>query len=179
MKRITLHDKTFRLSIPNDSILAAIEAVAMQINSDYADRKPPIFMGVLNGAFLFMGELMQRITLPCEVTFVKIASYQGTESTGSITQLIGANEQITGRDVIVVEDIVETGNSITFLVEELARFQPRSIAFATLLYKPDAYNKAIEVDYCAISIPDRFVVGFGLDYDGLGRNYKDIYELDE
>lgn len=176
---IQVHDKRFKLFIPNEEIVASVKRVADRINNDYADRPIPLFVGVLNGAFMFMGELMQHIAIDCEISFVKIASYAGTESTGNIKQLIGLNTPIENRHVVIVEDIVDTGVSIEHTTELLKKMNPASVAVCTLLFKPESYTKTIPVDYCAFSVPDRFVVGFGLDYDGLGRNYKDIYEIDE
>ena len=157
MKTIRLHDKNFRLAIPNGRICDAISRVADRINKDYAGREAPLFVGVLNGSFMFMAELMQRITLDCEASFIKIASYSGTASTGKVHELIGLSTDIRGRHVVIVEDIVD-------------------IAVATLLFKPEVYRKEIGIDYCALKVSDRFLVGFGLDYDQLGRNLKDIYE---
>lgn len=176
---IQVHDKRFKPFIPNEEIVASVKRIADKINHDYANKPTPLFVGVLNGAFMFMGELMKHITLDCEISFVKIASYAGTESTGTIKQLIGLNTTAENRDVIIVEDIVDTGASIEHTTELLKKMNPASVAVCTLLFKPESYTKTIPIDYCVFSIPDRFVIGFGLDYDGLGRNYKDIYEIDE
>ncbi|MDR2885668.1 MAG: hypoxanthine phosphoribosyltransferase [Rikenellaceae bacterium] len=177
MKRVTLHDKTFEISIPNAQITAAIDALAARINADYADRPVPLFLGVLNGAFMFMGELVQRIDFACEVSFVKLASYRGTRSTGSVTELIGLTDNIRGRDVIVVEDIVDTGESVEHILRSLIGHEPASVKIATLLFKPAAVKPGVEVAYSALSIPNDFIVGFGLDYNQLGRNLPDIYTL--
>lgn len=176
---IQVHDKRFKPFIPNEEIVASVKRIADKINHDYTNKPTPLFVGVLNGAFMFMGELMKHITLDCEISFVKIASYAGTESTGTIKQLIGLNTTAENRDVIIVEDIVDTGVSIEHTTNLLKKMNPASVAVCTMLFKPESYTKKIPVDYCAFSIPNRFVVGFGLDYDGLGRNYKDIYEIDE
>ena len=176
MKTIRLHDKNFRLAIPNGRICDAIGRVADRINKDYAGRETPLFVGVLNGSFMFMAELMQRITLDCEASFVKIASYSGTASTGKVHELIGLSTDIRGRHVVIVEGIVDTGASIEHTVNLLKAKAPASIAVATLLFKPKVYRKEIGIDYCALKVSDRFLVGFGLDYDQLGRNLKDIYE---
>lgn len=176
---IQVHDKRFKPFIPNEEIVASVKRIADKINHDYTNKPTPLFVGVLNGAFMFMGELMKHITLDCEISFVKIASYAGTESTGTIKQLIGLNTTAENRDVIIVEDIVDTGASIEHTTELLKKMNPASVAVCTLLFKPESYTKTIPIDYCVFSIPDRFVIGFGLDYDGLGRNYKDIYEIDE
>lgn len=178
-KTIQVHDKRFKPFILNEEIVRSVKQIADKINNDYADKPIPLFVGVLNGAFMFMGELMKHITIDCEISFVKIASYAGTESTGNIKELIGLNTTAENRDVIIVEDIVDTGASIEHTTELLKKMNPASVAVCTMLFKPESYTKKIPVDYCAFSIPNRFVVGFGLDYDGLGRNYKDIYEIDE
>ena len=172
MKTIRLHDKNFRLAIPNGRICDAIGRVADRINKDYAGRETPLFVGVLNGSFMFMAELMQRITLDCEASFVKIASYSGTASTGKVHELIGLSTDIRGRHVVIVEDIIDSGLTLSWLKAKA----PASIAVATLLFKPKVYRKEIGIDYCALKVSDRFLVGFGLDYDQLGRNLKDIYE---
>ncbi len=180
MQRVTLHDKTFEVSIPNAEILAAIDALAARINADYRDRGGvPLFLGVLNGAFMFMGELMQRIDFECEVSFVKLASYRGTRSTGSVSELIGLTSDLQGRDIIIVEDIVDTGESVDYILRSLVGHEPASVSVATLLYKPASCRHDVVPDYPAISIPNDFIVGFGLDYNQLGRNLKDIYTLVE
>lgn len=173
--RITLKDKTFELYQPHDKIVEAIEVLAVRINADYACTPTPVFLGVLNGSFMFMAELTQRIEFDCETSFVKLASYQGTSSTGEVAELIGLKEELSGRHVIVIEDIVDTGRSIEYLVDMLRRHAPASIEIATLLFKRDSYDKNIEIKYSAIAAPDEFIVGFGLDYDGLGRNLRDLY----
>ena len=174
---VKLNDKTFQLSIPHEQLIKAISRVGGQISHDYADKECPLFLGVLNGAFMFMGELMQHIDLNCEVSFIKMASYSGTASTGKVQELIGLSKSIEGRHVIIVEDIVDTGGSIDHLFKLLTAHKPASIAVATLLFKPDSYRKTYKIDYPALEIPDKFIVGFGLDYNQLGRNLKDIYEL--
>lgn len=174
---VTLHDKTFRQSISHEQLIEAISRVGRQITHDYANKECPLFLGVLNGAFMFMGELLQHIDLNCEVSFVKLASYSGTATTGKVQELIGLSKSIKGRHVIIVEDIVDTGGSIDHLYQLLTAHHPASIAVATLLFKPSSYNKTYKIDYPALEIPDKFIVGFGLDYNQLGRNLKDIYEL--
>lgn len=175
LNRITLKDKTFELYLPHDAIMKGIESVAARINADYAAVPTPVFLGVLNGCFMFMAELMQRIVFDCEVSFVKLASYEGTCSTGEITDLIGLKENLCGRHVIVVEDIVDTGQSMEHLMGILKKHNPASIEIASMLFKPESYTKEFEIKYSASSVPDHFIVGFGLDYDGLGRNLRDIY----
>jgi hypoxanthine phosphoribosyltransferase len=176
-KRVTLHDKTFEVSIPHTRRMEAIDALAARINADYRDRPVPLFLGVLNGAFMFMGELLQRVEFDCEVSFVKLASYRGTRSTGSVTELIGLTDNIRGRDVIVVEDIVDTGESVGHILRSLVGHEPASVKVASLLFKPESVRPGVEVAYSALSIPNDFIVGFGLDYNQLGRNLPDIYKI--
>ncbi len=176
---VRLHDRTFRRLIPHARLQKAIAAVARRIGRDYAEKETPVFLGVLNGSFMFMGELLQRIGFDCEVSFVKLASYAGLNSSGQVKELIGLNGSVAGRHVIIVEDIVDTGESIEHLIRALAGYRPASVAVATLLLKPEVYRKEIKIDYCALEVPDRFIVGFGLDYNQLGRNLKDIYEVAE
>ena len=167
MDTIRLHDKTFRRSISCEQLQKAIAEVAARINSDYREKLTPLFVGVLNGSFMFMGELLRHISFDCEVSFVKIASYSGTATTGRVRELIGLSQDIRGRHVILVE----------YMTGVLKKQGPADIAVATLLFKPECYRKQTPPKYCALSIPDKFIVGFGLDYDQLGRNYKDIYEI--
>ena len=146
-----------------------------RINNDYRGKEAPIFLGVLNGAFMFMGELMQRIDIPCELSFVKLTSYHGTTSTGRIKELIGLGDNIFGRHIIVVEDIVDTGESIRHLMRSLVGHEPASVEVATLLLKSGTYKNDITIKYAGMEVGDDFIVGFGLDYNQLGRNLKDIY----
>lgn len=176
MANVTLHDKQFEPFIPAGELGAAMDAVATQVAAKYADRVP-LFVGVLNGSFFFASELLKRLPITCEITFVKVASYHGTVSSGKVSQLIGLNERIAGRHVVVVEDIVDTGNTIRHIVDALKEKNPASIAIATLLLKPDVYKKDIPIDFVALEIPNVFVVGSGLDHDGLGRNLPGIYRI--
>lgn len=178
-KKVTLNDKTFKLMIPYESIDQKITALAQQINHDYRDKQTPIFLGVLSGSFMFMADLMKQIDFNCEITFIKIASYVGTSSVGKVTELIGLNNVIEGRDIIIVEDIVDTGESINHLMKSLVGHKPASIEVATLFLKPGSYKKNHPIKYRAMDIGNEFIVGFGLDYNQLGRNLKDIYVLDE
>ena len=148
------------------------------INNDY-NHACPIFVCVLNGSFLFAADLLRRFEHECKVSFIKISSYEGTSSTGTLKELIGLNEQIKGRDVIVVEDIVDTGNTLEGVYKELLKHNPKSVQTATLLFKPNAYQKTIEVKYSALQVGNEFLVGYGLDYNGLGRNLEDIYIINE
>lgn len=176
METITVKDLSFKPFISEEDIQVAIKKIAQKINEDYKS-KTPIFLGVLNGSFMFMGDLMKSIDIECYTSFVKMASYEGTESTGNINELIGLNEDIEGKDVILVEDIVDTGNTLVKLFEILKEKKPSSIKIATLLYKPEAYKKDYKIDYVGKEIPNAFVLGYGLDYDGLGRNLSSIYVL--
>ena len=139
--------------------------------------KNPLFLSVLNGSFMFTADLMKRITIPCEISFVKLASYQGISSTGKITEVIGVNEDISGRCVVIVEDIVDTGLTMQRLLETLGTRNPKEIHIASLLVKPEKLQVPLNIKYAAMNIPNDFIVGYGLDYDGLGRNYKDIYTV--
>ena len=178
MARIKLHDKYFVTSIPNEEIERAICAVGRQISEDYRDKDCPVFLSVLNGSFMFTASLMKSIEIQAELSFIKLSSYDGTESTGCVKQLLGLNKNIKGRNVLIVEDIVDTGNTIVELVKLLQEAGAADIKVCTLLLKPDSYDKEIKIDYPAIRIPNDFIVGYGLDYDELGRQYKDIYVLD-
>lgn len=176
MQTVTLHDKTFDLFIPAQTIQESIAAVAKEINSDYA-QKNPLFIAILNGSFLFVADLFRLIEGQAEISFLKMASYEGTSSTGKINELIGLNEDIAGRHVIIVEDIVDTGMTLEKIMLDLQQKNPASLAVATLLFKPAAYQKTIPVNYVGIKVANDFLVGYGLDYDGLGRNLKEIYKL--
>lgn len=176
MKEISVLDKTFKRFKNVEEINTSIKVIAEKINEDY-EGKTPLFLGVLNGCFIFAADLLREITLDCEVSFVKVASYKGMKSTGEVNQLIGLDRSLEGRDVIIVEDIVDTGNTIENIVELLTKAGCNSIKIATFLLKPEAYKKSIKVDYVAMEIANKFVVGYGLDYDGFGRNVKELYVL--
>ncbi len=176
MKTVTIKDKTFRISIPEEVIKQKVKAVAERINKDMAG-KNPLLLAVLNGAFIFAADLMRELTIPCEISFVKLASYQGTTSTGKVKEVIGINENLAGRTVIIVEDIVESGLTIRQMLDSLGTRNPESVHVCTLLQKPERLKVDINVDYVAITIPNDFILGYGLDYDQQGRNLKDIYTL--
>ncbi|MCC7332107.1 MAG: hypoxanthine phosphoribosyltransferase [Flavobacteriales bacterium] len=178
MDIIQLKDLQFKPFISESELQQLIKKTAEEINSDFADKKP-LFLGVLNGSFMFLGDLMKHVSIECEVSFVKLASYEGINSTGNINQLIGLSENIEGKEVIVVEDIVDTGNTLEKLLQILHDKKPKSIKIATLLFKPEQYKKSHKIDYVAKEIPNKFVVGYGLDYDGLGRNLSSIYVLNQ
>ena len=177
-EKIKLQDKVFRVMIPAEEIDRAVDRVAEQLNERYAGRTP-VFLGVLSGSFLFLSDLVRKTTFNSQLAFVKISSYEGTESTGQVKQQFGVDFDIEGRDIIIVEDIVETGHSINYLLDHLRRKNPASISICTLFFKPDKFLYEYKVDYVALSIGNEFIVGYGLDYNQLGRNLKDIYVVDE
>lgn len=176
---IKLHDRTFRVMIPAEKIDEAVSAVAARINADYADKETPLFVGVLNGSFMFMSDLIKKIEFQNELSFVKLASYSGTQSTGEVKTLLGLNGPIEGRHVIIVEDIVDTGGSIEQMIRDLEARRPASVAVCTLFFKPASYRKPYPIRYRAMEIGNEFIVGYGLDYDQLGRSLKDIYVVTE
>ena len=176
MSIIQIKDKQFTLSIPEKEILKAVKKVGEAINRDLAD-KNPLFICVLNGAFMFAGDLMKTVNVPCEITFIKLSSYEGLYTTGAVKEIIGLNESVVGRNVVVVEDIVDTGITMERILGSLRAKGANEIKVATFLQKPDALQRDITVDYVAMKIPNDFIVGYGLDYDGYGRNLKDIYTV--
>lgn len=178
MDTIKIKDKDFAISIPEEKILKEVERLAAQISRDL-EGKNPLFLGILNGSFMFAADLFRRITIPAEISFVKLASYEGTASTGVIKEVIGLSESISGRTIVVVEDIVDTGCTMQKLLENLGTRSPESIHVCTLLLKPEKLKVPLDVEYVALEIPNDFIVGYGLDYDGYGRNLKDIYTVVE
>ena len=176
MKRVKLHDKTFELSIPEAEILKSVKAVAEKINKDY-EGKCPLILAVLNGSFMFCADFVRELTTPCEVSFVKLSSYSGTQTTGKVEELIGVNSDIAGRDVIIVEDIVESGNTLLKLKEILESKGVASSVICSLFFKPSKLKVDLKVDYPAMIIPDDFIVGYGLDYNEAGRQLRDVYTL--
>ena len=178
MNIVKIKDKTFKTSIPEEEILKQVKAVADKINADMAD-KNPLLLAVLNGSFVFAADLMRMINIPCEISFVKLASYQGTTSTGTVKEVIGINEDISGRTVIIVEDIVESGLTMKRMIESLGTRNPESIHICTLLLKPERLKVPLDIEYVAMEIPNDFILGYGLDYDQQGRNLRDIYTLVE
>ena len=178
MSIVKIKDKTFKTSIPEVEIQQRVKEVADHINRDMAD-KNPLLLAVLNGSFMFAADLMKNITIPCEISFVKLASYQGTQSTGEVKEVIGINEDLAGRTVIIVEDIVESGLTIQRMLDSLGTRNPDSIDVCTLLLKPDRLKVDLDIKYVAFSIPNDFILGYGLDYDQQGRNLRDIYTVVE
>ena len=176
--RVTLYDKTFEVMIPAEGIDKAVAKVAERLNVDYAKTdKAPIFVGVLSGSYMFLADLVRKTTFNNEITFVKISSYEGTQSTGTITQKLGIDFDIEGRDIIIVEDIVETGHSINHMLNYIRSLKPNSVEVCTLFFKPEKYLYDMPIKYRAMEIGNEFIVGYGLDYDQIGRNLKDIYVL--
>ena len=175
---LLINDKAFVPFISAEAIQTRIQKLANQINQDYAD-KNPLLVVVLNGAFIFAADLMKSLTIPCEITFIRVASYTATESTGQLKQILGLSESIASRNLIVIEDIVDTGLTICEVCDQLRAQNPASIVIATLLFKPAALRKQVELRYVGFEIENQFVLGYGLDYDGLGRNTKEILVLSE
>lgn len=176
MKETIILDKKFRESIPEESITRRINEMADKMNTDLAG-KDVLFLGILNGAFMFASEIFKRINLNARISFVKIASYRGTKSSGTLNQLIGLNEDLKGKDVVIIEDIIDSGQTLENIVHEIILKGAGSIRIATLLLKPEAYTRNLIIDYTGFRIPNDFVVGFGLDYDGYGRNLTSVYTL--
>ena len=171
-----LHDKEFVPFISAEEIDFAIATMASEVQADFGD-EIPVFIGVLNGSFMVVSDFMKHYKAQCEVSFIKLASYEGTESTSEVKQLIGLNQDLAGRSVVVIEDIVDTGNTLEELKALFKKQNVKHFKIATLFLKPDAYKKEIKLDYIGIRIPNKFIVGFGLDYDGLGRNLPEVYQL--
>ena len=182
MEKVTLHDKTFRLFIPNEEIEKAIDSVAERLNKDYADatdEDPVIMLCTLNGAVIFAAELLKRVNFPLVLKACKLSSYEGTSSTGVVRTEVPLPRNLQGKRVLIVEDIVDTGNTIVAMMRQLKEHQVKDARVCSLLLKKDVYDKDVKLDYVAMDIPNRFIVGFGLDYNELGRNLKDIYVLDD
>lgn len=177
MAKVKIHDKEFEIFIPYEKIRSVVEKMAEQMNRDLKD-KNPLFLCILNGSFMFAAEIFKRIELmDAEISFVKLASYSGTSTTGEIKELIGLNENLEGRTIVVLEDIVDTGITIANTIEQIRSKNPAEVKVATLLLKPDALKKPVDLSYIGIEIPNDFIVGYGLDYDGFGRNLIDIYKV--
>ena len=176
MDIVKIKDKTFKISIPEAEILKHVKEVADRINHDMAG-KNPLFLAVLNGSFMFAADLMKMITIPCEISFVKLASYQGVISTGNVKEVIGINEDLSGRTIIIIEDIIDTGLTMKRMIESIGTRNPESVHICTLLLKPEKLQEKLDVDYVAMKIPNDFIVGYGLDYDQQGRNLRDIYTV--
>ncbi|HVM87094.1 MAG TPA: hypoxanthine phosphoribosyltransferase [Puia sp.] len=178
MHTIRIHDKIFEPYISQLSILEKIKAMAVQLNKDYADKKP-LFIAILNGSFIFAADLFKEITIEAEICFIKLASYKGTKSSGQVITAIGLDTEVFKRHVIIIEDIVDTGKTLNEFLPQLRHQQPASLKIAALLHKPEATVYPIPVDYLGFSVPNKFLLGYGLDYNGLGRNIPEIYKLVE
>ena len=176
MSRVKIKDKTFETSMTEAEIKQRVKELAQQMSREL-EGKNPLFLAVLNGAFIFAADLMREMTIPCEISFVKLASYQGTTSTGTIHEVIGINEDLMGRTVVIVEDIVESGLTIKRMMEQIGTRHPASVQVCTLFFKPEKLKEDLTLDYVAFSIPNDFILGYGLDYDQQGRGLKDLYTL--
>ena len=174
--QIDVNGLTFELSIPKEDIQKEVSRIADELNKDLAD-KNPIFLGILNGAFMFASDLFKQITIPCQITFLKLASYVGTATTGTVRQLIGINQDLKDRTVVILEDIVDTGITLDTIMRQLNGYEPKEILVATMLHKPAAAQIEVKLNYVGMHIPNDFVLGYGLDYDGYGRNLPEIYTL--
>lgn len=176
MDTIQVKDKTFRISIPADKIQQQVDRIAAEVIRDL-DGCEPVFLCVLNGSFMFAADLLKRVTIPAEVHFIKVSSYEGVSSTGKIREVIGLKASLTGRHVVIIEDIVDTGLTMSHLLETLKQQNPASLRVCTLLSKPEKLQVPLQLDYVALQIPNDFIVGYGLDYDDFGRNLPDIYTV--
>ncbi|PKP53641.1 MAG: hypoxanthine phosphoribosyltransferase [Bacteroidetes bacterium HGW-Bacteroidetes-1] len=176
MSRIKVHDKEFEIYIPQDQIERAIKKVAENINRDYAG-KNPLFLIVLNGAFMFAAELFKSVEVECEISFVKLSSYSGTASTSVIRELIGLDHSIAGRNVVLVEDIIDTGLTMLYTIDKLRKLDAKDVKIATMLFKPKAFQQDYAIEYIGLEIPNDFIVGYGLDYNEHARNLPDIYKI--
>ena len=173
---ITIKDLEFIPYVTHSDILERIREIGIKINQDY-EGKNPLFIAVLNGSFMFASDLMKQVDLKSELTFIKVNSYDGTESSGHIREMIGIGQSITDRHIVIIEDIVDTGHTINYLIDELSKKDPSSLEVVTLFSKPDSHETDLYVKYVGFEIPNKFIVGYGLDYDGYGRNYQDVYQL--
>ena len=176
MGTVKVHEKSFEVYLTEDSIQQRVREMAEQINKDYAGRKP-LFIAILNGSFMFASDLFKHLTIEAELCFIKLASYKGMKSSGKVVTSIGLEEDLFGKEVIIVEDIVDTGKTLHKFLPKLEHQQPKSLKIAALLHKSAATEYPLVLDYVGFDIPDKFVVGYGLDYDGLGRNFKEIYQV--
>jgi len=178
MSTIKVHDKYFVPYLSENEIQQKIQQLALQLSNDYQHSKP-LFIAILNGSFMFASDLFKHISIDAEICFIKLASYKGTKSTGQVFTAIGLDMDITHRHIIILEDIIDTGKTLNHFLPQLQNQQPSSLKIAVLLHKPEATVYPVNIDYCCFSIPDKFVVGYGLDYNGLGRNLGSIYRLEE
>ena len=175
---VKVHDKEFVPYISSEDIIDKVKDLAAQINRDYEGRRP-LFISILNGSFMFSSDLFKYLEIEAEICFIKLASYKGTKSTGHVITAIGLDTDITGRDIVILEDIIDTGKTINQFLPQVYNQQPKSLKIAVLLHKPDATVYPVQIDYTCFTIPNKFVLGYGLDYDGLGRNLRQLYQLKE
>lgn len=178
MTRISLHDKNFVPFITREKINDAVQFLVDEIAEEIGPDEVPIFIGILNGSFMFAADFIRKYPYNCHITFVKMASYEGTSSNGKVKHLVGINEELEGKTVIILEDIIDTGNTLSEIYDIFRDKNVKTLKIATLFFKPDVFRKELPIDYIGMSIADKFIVGYGLDYDGLGRNLPDIYQLD-
>jgi hypoxanthine phosphoribosyltransferase len=176
MSVIKVHDKHFDIYLSEEAIQKRVKEIAAEMNEDYKGKKP-LFIAILNGSFMFAADLFKNLSVDAEICFIKLISYQGTKSTGRVVTSIGLMEDVHGRDVVLIEDIVDTGKTLNDFLPGLRHQQPASLKIAALLHKPEATAFPLTIDYLAFTIPNKFVIGYGLDYDGLGRNLREIYQL--
>ncbi|UCG27546.1 MAG: hypoxanthine phosphoribosyltransferase [Bacteroidales bacterium] len=176
MKEVKVSGRRFKLAIPSTRIRQAVAEIAVSMNRDLKD-KNVIFLGILNGSFMFASDLIRQINFDCRISFVKLASYKGTSSSGIVKNLIGINEELRNTTAVILEDIVDTGQTLCTIVNQLKEFEPDEIRIATLLFKPEAYRHTIKLDYIGIEVPNDYIIGYGLDYNGFGRNLEDIYVI--
>ena len=178
MEKVKIWEKEFAVSIPEEKIRQRVEELGRQITNDF-QHKRPVFLVVLKGAFLFAADLLRNVSLECEVTFIRVSSYEGTKSTGLVKSIDKMHDKLKDRSVVIIEDIIDTGNTAVFLINEIEKQEPESIRLASLLSKPEALKHPIKIDYVGFEVANDFLVGYGLDYDGLGRNLNDIYKIVE
>jgi len=178
MSVLKVHDKTFIPYLPETLILEKVKELAAELDKDYAGKRP-LFIAILNGSFMFTSDLFKELTIEAEICFIKLASYKGTKSTGQVITAIGLDTDINGRHVVILEDIIDTGKTMNEFLPQLRNQQPASLKVAVLLHKPEATVFPVTIDYCCFSIPNKFVLGYGLDYDGLGRNIRELYQLSD
>ncbi len=178
MSVLQVHDKTFVPYLPETLILEKVKELAGELNKDYAGKRP-LFIAILNGSFMFTSDLFKELTIDAEICFIKLASYKGTKSTGQVITAIGLDTDINGRHIVILEDIIDTGKTMNEFLPQLRNQQPASLKVAVLLHKPEATVFPVTIDYCCFSIPNKFVLGYGLDYDGLGRNLRELYQLSD
>ncbi len=179
MDIIQLHDKKFKPFISKEEIAKQVNRLTLKIANDLGENETPIFIGILNGSFMFVADFVRGYPYNCHLTFVKLASYQGTNTSGKIKHLVGINEDLEGKTVVILEDIIDTGNTLAEIYKIFEEKNVKKLVIATLFFKPNVFKKALHIDYIGMSIEDRFIVGYGLDYDGLGRNLPDVYQLKE